>query len=418
MLSLDLLQGEAGIADLHVLERRRLEAQVAARDGIAIAQQHRTLQYVAQLTDIAGPGVAAQRLLGVLAQPHAPAGSIGQAREQRPGERGDVFLTLTQRGHAQRNAADSEIQVAAECPLLHLAGKVLVGGGDQPDVDLPLAYRAQAAKALFLQYLEQLGLHTRIDIADFVEEDRAAIGDFEDTRLARGCPGEGALLMTEQLGFQEVRRQPRAIQIDEGLVGAWAVKMQPLRQQALAGAGLPQNENRTVAAHHLVDLLGQRANGRALAEQRVDPLALLAGHHDPLLALQPPVVQQALEDGVQRGHLDRLGEKLLRALLDRLYGQVDRAVGRQNDHRHVRLEPSEIAQQVQRAAVMQPIVDDRDVRRRGLEQLPGALAAVGIDDAIASRLQEAAHAEADAVLVVDDQYSGSCHSPSPQGRAP
>ena len=59
----------------------------------------------------------------------------------------------------------------------------------------------------FLQHPQQLGLSAERQLADLVEEDRAAVGALElaDARALRA--GVGAFLDAEQFGFDEIKRE-------------------------------------------------------------------------------------------------------------------------------------------------------------------------------------------------------------------
>ena len=56
-----------------------------------------------------------------------------------------------------------------------------------------------------LQNAQQLGLRGGVQIADFIEEDRAAVGQFELASARGDGAGERALLVAEQLAFESAR---------------------------------------------------------------------------------------------------------------------------------------------------------------------------------------------------------------------
>ncbi len=72
----------------------------------------------------------------------------------------------------------------------------------------------------FLQGAEELGLSVERQFADLVEEERAAMRFGELAGLVGGGAGEGALLVAEEGGFDEVGRDGAAVDGDEGLAGA------------------------------------------------------------------------------------------------------------------------------------------------------------------------------------------------------
>src|SRR6266536_2631027 len=76
------------------------------------------------------------------------------------------------------------------------------------------------------------------ELADLVEKDRAAVSDFKQTFLGGHRTGERAAGMTEQLGFQKLGWNIRAIHGDESTVGARARLVNRFRDQLFAGAAL------------------------------------------------------------------------------------------------------------------------------------------------------------------------------------
>ena len=87
---------------------------------------------------------------------------------------------------------------------------------------------------------------------------------------ARGRAREGALLVAEQLGFDEVARDRRHVDGDERPLPALAVIVQGARDELLAGAGFAGDHHGEVGRHQAgeraVDLLH---GGRAADERDV-----------------------------------------------------------------------------------------------------------------------------------------------------
>ena len=74
------------------------------------------------------------------------------------------------------------------------------------DCDAP-----DALECAFLQHAQQLGLHVGRQIADFVEKERAAVGQLETALAHRDRAREGAALVAEELGLDQRRRERRAV---------------------------------------------------------------------------------------------------------------------------------------------------------------------------------------------------------------
>src|SRR5205814_9201073 len=76
-----------------------------------------------------------------------------------------------------------------------------------------------------LQHLQELGLQRGVELADLVEEDRAAVGHLEAAGLALVGAGEGAPLVAEQLGLEQLARRRRAVELDEGRPSARGMRV-------------------------------------------------------------------------------------------------------------------------------------------------------------------------------------------------
>ena len=84
---------------------------------------------------------------------------------------------------------------------------------------------ANAVELVFLQDAEQLRLGLGGQLADLVEEDRPPIGELEPADPPGDGAGEGPLLMTEEFAFHEPGGQCRAVELDQRLVAASAVRV-------------------------------------------------------------------------------------------------------------------------------------------------------------------------------------------------
>src|SRR5690606_20804046 len=109
------------------------------------------------------------------------------------------------------------------------------------DADVDAARLAAAAEALdltLLQHAQELHLHVAADLADLVEEQRAAVRRLEAAIARDGGAGERALLVAEQLGLEDRLRDRGAVDRDERALGARRIIVQCAREQLLAGAAL------------------------------------------------------------------------------------------------------------------------------------------------------------------------------------
>ena len=96
----------------------------------------------------------------------------------------------------------------------------------------------------FLQRSQQFHLRRRRQFADFVEEQRAAVGLDEFAGVLFGGAGEGALLVPEQNRLDQIFWHGAAIDRNERLGAARAAAVDGACDQFLADAGFAFDQHR------------------------------------------------------------------------------------------------------------------------------------------------------------------------------
>ena len=166
---------------------REVGAHVARADRVVLDQEIERLDRVAQLPCVAAPRPRPQQLLGLgveaflwLSRPQR------RIQQKLARQREDVLGALAQRWDREDDYAEAEIQVFAEAPRHRVGAEVALRGGHNPRV--AAAWRAAERGPLArLDHAENLGLRLERQLADFVEEERAADGAPE-ARRARARP--------------------------------------------------------------------------------------------------------------------------------------------------------------------------------------------------------------------------------------
>ena len=136
------------------------------------------------------------------------------------------------------------IEILAEAPFAHALLEVLVRGGDHAHIDLDLLVAADAIEGAIREHAQEPRLQLGGHVADFIQEERAAFGLLEAPAALLLRAGEGAALVAEELGLEQVLRHRRGIDGDKGLRRACAMSVQRARHELLAGARLPGDEHR------------------------------------------------------------------------------------------------------------------------------------------------------------------------------
>ena len=155
-----------------------------------------------------------------------------------------VLQALAQRRHPDREDVEAVVEVLAELAVLDQLDHVAVGGRDQAEVDLDRLLGADRIDLALLQRAQQLDLGVERQLADLVEEQRAAVGFLELADALVDGAGERALLVAEQDALDQVLGDGAAVDGDERLAGALALALDGARDQLLADAAFALDQDR------------------------------------------------------------------------------------------------------------------------------------------------------------------------------
>ena len=97
-------------------------------------------------------------------------------------------------------------KILAEFAFTHELPQIHVCSRDDTNINLNFIHSAQVHEPAVLQHPQNLGLRFQPHRSDFVEEQRSAMGDLEESLLRRNGAGECTFNMAEQSGFQQIRR--------------------------------------------------------------------------------------------------------------------------------------------------------------------------------------------------------------------
>jgi hypothetical protein len=169
--------------------------------------------------------------------------------------------------------------------LRDLNDEIPVRGRDETDIDRTSLGLAESHHLAFLNGPQELDLHRRRDVADFIQEQCAALRRFEDAEAIANGPGEGAAHMAEELGLEERVGQRAAVDRHKRTLGARRRAVQPAGQSLLADAVFTGDEHRRVRwrdARREIPQQGHRWTGcadgahvRAVrCRERLDPYRL------------------------------------------------------------------------------------------------------------------------------------------------
>ena len=273
------------------LERDR-DVDLGRRRRVA-ADAGRPLDVVAQLADVARPRMLEQRR-----DPRRIADALGGVVElggDRGDQQRDVVGALAQR--RQRDLEDGEpvVEIGAEPAAVDVGAQVAVGRGDHANVDGDARRAADPLHGPALEHAQELRLQIEIEVADLVEEHRAAAGALERADPLAIRSGERAALMPEQLAREQRARRRGEVDDDERAVAARALLVDRRGGEILAGAGLAAQEHRDVGGRRALEHLVDAAHRERVTDERAEPVA--AGQSGPERARLAGEPQHGLAQG-------------------------------------------------------------------------------------------------------------------------
>ena len=139
---------------------------------------------------------------------------------ERLRHRGDLFDALAQGRDPKRHPSETVVQVLAKPAELDLLLEVPIGGGNKAHVDGYGTDPADAKHLFLFERAEDFGLGPGGQFTQFVEEDGAPRGRFEEARPLGVGARKSALFVPEQLGLDHAFRKCGAVDGDEWTPGS------------------------------------------------------------------------------------------------------------------------------------------------------------------------------------------------------
>ena len=160
-------------------------------------------------------------------------------------------------------------------------------------------------------------------------------------RRSACAPVNDAALVAEELGLEQILRDRRGVDRDERLGGARAVPMQCARDQFLAGARFAGDEHRGVGLRQPADRTKNFLHRRGLPQHLgVGRAASAARQRVGVSRARPADQRQRLVD------IERLGQVLERAALERGDRTVEVGIRGHDDHRDLRMLRLDLGEQL------------------------------------------------------------------------
>src|SRR5438128_2616044 len=381
-------------------------------DDGAPGQHDRAVEHVLELADVAGPIVAREHLEG--AGGHATHVAVALARDLADevlDERGNVLSPLAQRRHVDRDHVEPVVEILTERARPDGGFQIYFRRRQDSHVDRHRPHAAQPLDLALLQDAQQLRRKVEPQGADLVEEHGAPVGQLEAAELLRVGPREGALLVAEQLGFHQRLGDRGHVDGHERLTAALAPRMDGPRDQLLARAALARDQHggrgrrdlgdQLVYAGHL-RMTAYHALERSRETARVGRAAGERRGQIEHLALQRTLVERTLGQHEDVVDVERFGQVIVRAALERFDGGPELAHGGRDDDDGRGVGGLDARQNVDPGLPRHPLVQHHEIDLVSLHDLERLGAVRGFEH-VAGFFEDRAHRGAHALLVVDDE---------------
>ena len=180
-------------------------------------------------------------------------------------QQGDVFAAFAQRRNGDGKDVKPVEQIIPERSVEHHFLQIAVGSRYQAHIHGNDLVPAKAFNFARLQYAQQFGLQFQRDVANFVQHQGTAVGQFKASLALRAGTGKGPFFVPEKFAFHKPRRHCGAVHLDHAPGFARAAVVDGLGKKLLACAGFAQQQHGAVAGSHHVHLLQNAHDGIALA---------------------------------------------------------------------------------------------------------------------------------------------------------
>jgi hypothetical protein len=221
------------------------------------------------------------------------------------GKKGDVLAALAKGWEVQLHHVETEIEVLAEFSFRHHLGQIAVGRGHESHVGVDRLVASHALENALAQNAQDFHLRGGVNFADFVEKERSA------RRLLEECG---------------------AMHGDERTAAARTELVDGVRGEFFACAAFARDQHGGARRGDLSDGFEHAFDGGGVADESFEAeffVDLLA--QPRVLPLDLRTVQRALHQQVEAVDIDRLGHKVISAVLHRLDRVLDASVGCHHD---------------------------------------------------------------------------------------
>src|SRR5271155_3579594 len=181
-------------------------------------QRDGPLDGVLQLAHVTGPVISHHPRDGVLRNRAHLAIRLAEFLQERIHQNGYVRFPFAQRRNLDLHHVQTKEEILAKGSRTHRSVQIAIRRRNNARRKRYALRRTHWPHFLLLQRAQQLGLHVKRQVANFIEEQSAAVSDFHQPLLRVQRSRESALHVTEQFRLNQRGHQRRAIHRNEWFV--------------------------------------------------------------------------------------------------------------------------------------------------------------------------------------------------------
>src|SRR3984893_12858305 len=296
----------------------------------------------------------------------------GKFFEEGSNQQGNITFAIAQGRQLHLHYVQTKIQILAESSGADGRLQVAIGRRDDSNIDRASFGGADGFYFALLQGTQQLGLQIHGHVSDFIEEQRAAVGGFEQTLLGLNSSGESAFHITEKFGLDERGHQRRTIHRRERAIFARPREMHAARHHFFSGAAFSQDQHGIFMLadffDHLVNPLHLGGNADEAPKAGLGA-QLLA--QEAILLLQLDGARHTFKARAQLVRAKRLGHVVDSTESRGGDGRINGAVLRQYNYRHFAMGIVDLLQQVETAGLRQVEIGHQNIDGRSFQNIQG-----------------------------------------------
>src|SRR5580704_12211977 len=137
----------------------------------------------------------------------------------------DILPSLAKWWYLNRKNIEPVKEILPELIVADHQRQIPMRRRDKANVNMNGLAASQPLELLFLQRAQQLWLQLLTNVANFIQEQRTAIGNFKTAAFLHQSASERTLLMSEQFAFDKPGWNSSAIETYECSVSSWTEVM-------------------------------------------------------------------------------------------------------------------------------------------------------------------------------------------------